>query len=129
MNGYDQSIADVLRSTIHDAQDLVRGEIALAKAELREEVARVRGGAIALSTAAVTALIAVVFLLTAVAWAIPVMMAWAAWTGFAIVGGVLLIAALALGMMGRRRLNGHRHMPHTLDTMKENMQWMRARTS
>ena len=93
------------------------------------DVARVRGGAIALSAAAVAALIAVVFLLTAVAWAIPVALAWPAWTGFAIVGGVLLLAAVALGLMGRGRLNGHRHMPHTVDTMKENMQWMRARTS
>ena len=38
MNGYDQTIPDLIRTTIHDAQDLVRGEIALAKAELRQEV-------------------------------------------------------------------------------------------
>jgi len=44
MNGHNDSIADVLRSTLHDAQDLVRGEIALAKAELRQEVGRIRTG-------------------------------------------------------------------------------------
>ncbi len=35
MSGYDQSITDLLRSTIQDAQDLVQNEIALAKAELK----------------------------------------------------------------------------------------------
>ena len=127
MNGYDQSIADVIRSTIHDAQDLVRGEIALAKAEMRQEVRRVGAGVAALAAAAVTALIAVTFLLTAVAWGIPVLFAWPVWTGFAIVGAIVLIAAAVLGMMGRKRFNGERHMPLTVDTMKENMQWTRAR--
>lgn len=129
MSGYDQSIADVIRSTIHDAQDLVRGEIALAKAELRDEVRRVGAGVAAFAAAGVAALIAVVFLLTALAWAIPAVMGWAAWTGFAIVGAIVLLAAAALAMVGRKRLNGERHMPLTVDTLKENMQWTRARTS
>jgi protein-S-isoprenylcysteine O-methyltransferase Ste14 len=129
MTGYENSIADVIRSTIYDAQELVRGEIALAKAEIREEVRRIGAGVAALAVAAVAALIAVIFLLTAVAWGIPAAFGWSAWTGFAIVGAVVLIAAAVLAMMGRKRLNGQRHLPLTIDTMKENMQWTRARTS
>ena len=127
MYGYDQSIADVIRRTVHDAQDLVRGEIALAKAELREEIRRIGAGAAALAAAAVAGLIAVVFLLTAVAWGIPVAFGWAAWTGFAMVGAIVLVAAVVLGMMGKKRLTAERHMPLTVDTMKENMRWTRAR--
>lgn len=129
MNGYDQSIVDVLRSTIANAQDLVRSEIALARVELHEEARRVGKGAAALSAAAIGGIIAVVFLLTAAAWAFPATLGWPAWSGFAIVGGVLLIIAAILGMVGRRRLNGQRHMPLTLDTMRENMRWMRAQRS
>ena len=55
MTGYDQSIADVIKGTLRDAQDLVRGEIALAKAELREEVNRVGRGVAALAAAGVRA--------------------------------------------------------------------------
>ena len=65
----DQSIADVLRSAIQDAQDLVRGEIALAKSELREEVRRVGAGVVLMAAAAVVGIIAAVFLLAALSWA------------------------------------------------------------
>jgi hypothetical protein len=126
MSGYDQSIVDVIRSTIHDAQDLVRGEIALAKAELRQEVRRIGTGAAMMAAAAIAAAIAVVFLLAAIAWGIAAGLQWPAWTGFAIVGGLVLVAALVLAMAGRRSFNGGRYMPLTTDTMRENMQWTRA---
>lgn len=129
MTGYENSIADVIRSTIHDAQELVRGEIALAKAELRDEVKRIGAGVAALAVAAAAALIAVIFLLTAAAWGISAAFNMPAWVGFAVVGAVVLIAAAVLAMMGRTRLNGQRHLPLTMDTLKENMQWTRARTS
>lgn len=129
MNGYDQSIADVLRTTVNDAQELVRSEIALAKAELRGEVRSIGAGAAAYAASAMAALIGLVFLLTAVAWAVPVIFEWPVWSGFALVGAVVLLAALGLMLVGKSRFNGQRHMPLTSDTMKENLQWMRARTS
>jgi hypothetical protein len=129
MNGYDNSIVDLLRSTIRDAQELVRGEIALARAELREEVRRVGSGAAMLVAAAVGALLALAFLMAAAALGIAAVLQWPTWTGFAIVGGVVALLAVVLGLKGRNQLNAERHMPRTVDTMKENLQWMRARTS
>lgn len=125
----DQSIADLLKGTAQDAQDLLRSEIALAKAELRAEMRTVGTGAAALAAAAVSGLVAVVFLLTALAWATPPLLGWPVWTGFAIVGLIVAVAAAGLAMIGRNKLNGQRHMPLTADTMKENLKWMRARTS
>ena len=52
MATYEPSIADVIRNAIRDAQDLVRSEVALAKAEVREEVRRVSVGAGLLAGAA-----------------------------------------------------------------------------
>jgi hypothetical protein len=126
---YDQSIAGAIRSTIADAQDLVRGEIALAKAELREEARRMAVGAAALGAAGVAAIVAVVFLLIAAAWALSSLFPASPWAGFAIVGGALLLIAVVLGMIGKRRFNGQRYLPLTQDTMKENMAWTRARKS
>ena len=129
MSGYENSIVDVIKSTVADAQDLVRGEIALAKAELRQEVSRVGAGVGMLAAAGVAALIGVIFLLTALAWGIPAAFGWPAWSGFAIVGVLVLAVAGALGMMGRSKLASEQRMPLTMETMKENMQWTRARTS
>jgi Flp pilus assembly protein TadB len=127
MAGYDQSIADLIKGTLHDAQDLVRGEIALAKAEMRQEVRKVGAGAAALAAAAVAALIAVVFLLTALAWGVTTALGWPAWSGFALVGGAVLLVALVLAMMGKKRFNGEQRMPLTTESMRETMQWTRAR--
>jgi Flp pilus assembly protein TadB len=129
MGGYEQSITDVIKSTIQDAQDLVRTEILLAKTELRQEVRRFGAGAAQLAAAAVAGLVAVMFLLGALAWAIPQLAGWPVWTGFAIVGAIMLIIAVVLAMMGKKQFNGERAMPLTLDTMKENMQWTRAQRS
>jgi protein-S-isoprenylcysteine O-methyltransferase Ste14 len=127
MTEYDQSIADVIRRTLNDAQDLVRGEIALAKSEMRQEVRRVGAGVATLAAAGVAALVGVIFLLMAVAWAIPAAAGWPVWTGFALAAGIVFVAAAVLAMAGKKRFNGDRHMPLTVDTMKENMEWTRAR--
>ena len=129
MAEYDQTLADVLKSTVRDAQDLIRGEIALAKTEFREEVRRIGVAVAALAAGAVAALIAVVFLLTALAWGLAAAFAWPAWTGFAVVSLLVAVAAVVLQVMGRSRLARERHMPLTDDTLKENMEWMRARTT
>lgn len=129
MNSHDQSIADVLRGAIRDAQDLVRSEIALAKMEMREEIQRARTAIVALALAAVAALITAVFLLTALAWAIAEVFGWPVWSGFGIVTVVTGIATVGLAYTAQRRLARERRMPLTVDTMKENMEWMRTRTS
>jgi uncharacterized membrane protein YqjE len=125
----DPSIPDLVKGALHDAQELVRSEIALAKAELQEEMRRLSMGAAALAGAGVAALLAAVFLLTTIAWAIAESLGWPVWAGFGIVTLVMLVAAGVLYMMGRRRMRAERHLPLTTDTMKENLKWMRARTS
>jgi uncharacterized membrane protein YqjE len=129
MKTSEESIAAALRAAVQDARELVRSEVALARAELRDEVRRVRAGATALVIAAVAALMALVFLLTTIAWAISEGLGWPAWTGFGIVTLAVGILAVALAYVGRKRLAGEPHMPLTVETLKENVQWMRARTS
>ena len=129
MADHDSSIAEVLKDAVRDAQDLVRGEIALAKAEAREEVSRLGVSAALLAGAAVAAVIALVLLMTTMAWAISEVSGWPVWVGFGSVTVLTFLIAAALGVVGRNRLTSARHMPRTVDTLKENVQWMRARTS
>lgn len=129
MADYDRSVVDLLKSAIQDAQDLVRSEVALAKAELREEGSRLGNGLVLLAVAAVAGLLGLAFLLTTAAWALATAFEWPVWIGFAIVTGLMLLLALVLGLAGRRKLTAERPMAKTVDTMKENSQWIRARTS
>jgi hypothetical protein len=129
METREPSIADVVKNAIRDAQDLVRSEIALARAEVRSEVRRVGMGAGLLAGAALAAIIAVIFLMTTIALAIASVAGWPVWTGFGIVTVLVAIAAAACGSIGKKRLTAARHMPRTRDTLKENIEWMRTRTS
>jgi uncharacterized membrane protein YqjE len=129
MANHDSSIADVIKDAVRDAQDLVRGEIALAKAEAREEVSRIGRGVALLAAGAVAALIAAMLLMMTVAWAISELALLPVWAGFGIATLVMLVIAGGLAYAGRTRMSADRHMPRTVDTLKENMEWMRARTS
>jgi uncharacterized membrane protein YqjE len=129
MPTYDASIGDLIKSALRDAQDLVRSEIALAKVEARAEASRLVRGAVLLGSAALAAVMGIVFLMTTVAWAISELAQWPVWSGFAIVTVVALVAGGVLAMVGRKRMRARRHMARTVDTLKENLEWMRARTS
>jgi Putative Actinobacterial Holin-X, holin superfamily III len=125
----DQSIVDLLKAALSDAQELIAREVALVKAEVRQEVSRVWVGVAAFAGAAVAAIVAVAMLAVTLAWAISEGIGWPVWTGFAIVTVLLMAAAAAMGYLGRRRFAAHQAMPLTVDTLKENAKWIRARTS
>jgi hypothetical protein len=79
--------------------------------------------------AAVATIVAVILLATTVAWGISEGLGWPAWGGFAIVTVLMMVIAAALAYVGRRRFSAQPAMPLTVDTLKENAKWIRARTS
>ena len=129
MPEYEQTILDVVKNAIRDGQDLVRGEIALAKSELRGELKRMAAGAGALAAAVIMAVVAIGFLFATIAWAIAYLAGWPMWAGLGIATLLALVIAVALAAVGRARLVAGRHLPLTVDTMKETAKWIRARTS
>jgi hypothetical protein len=128
MASYDESIPDLIRGTIHDGLGLVRDEIFLARTELRQEVARIKSGLITVVAAAVVGLLAVIMILGTIAWGAAYAFEWPPWAGFAIVALPLVVIAGVLALMGRTLLARDRYMPKSVDTLKENAQWIRART-
>ncbi len=129
MGVQEPGIMDLIRAALSDGQDLIRTEIALAKAELRQEVSRLEVGAVAFAGAAVAAIAGVMMLLMTIAWAIAEGFGWPAWAGFGIVTVLTVVLAIALAYVGKRRFAAQKPMPLTVDTIKENAKWMRARTS
>lgn len=125
----EPSIVELLRTAIRDAQDLVRKEVALAKAELREEGRRLASAIALLAGAAVMGVLALVFLLTTAALGLADALEWAPWAGYAVVTGLVLVIALVLALVGRSRIAAARPLPRTMETLKENSEWIRARTS
>jgi pilus assembly protein TadC len=115
-------MSTLLRGALDDVRELFREEVALARAELRVEVAKATAAAGGFGAAAAALGCAGVFLLTAIALGIATMFHWPAWTGFAIVGVVLAIAGAIIFMSARRRLREMRGLPRTVETVKETFQ-------
>ena len=128
MAAYEESIPDLIRGTIRDGIGIVRDEILLARTEMREEVLRIKSGLITVAAAVGVGVLAVIMLLDTIAWGASYAFDWPAWAGFAFVALPLMVIAAVLGMMSRSMLSRDRFMPKSVDTLKENAEWLRART-
>jgi hypothetical protein len=124
----EESIPDLIRGTIRDGIGIVRDEILLARTEMREEVVRVKSGLITVAAAIGVGMLAVIMLLDTLAWGAVYAFDWPAWAGFGIVALPLLVIAVVLAVMSRSMLSRERYMPKSVDTLKENAEWLRART-
>lgn len=118
----ETSMGTLLRRTLDDVRELFREEVALARAELRQEVSKATTAATAFGGAAVTGWFAGMFILTAVALGIAEGMNWPLWTGFGIVGVLLAIAGGVMLVVGRAWARDMRAMPHTTRTIQETVE-------
>ncbi|CAN5584400.1 hypothetical protein BH23ACI1_BH23ACI1_12670 [soil metagenome] len=117
-----ESIAGLLRGALDDARNLIREEMALARAELRHEASKVTAAGVQFGVAAVALWFAGMFLLVALALGIATLFVWPAWAGFAVVSVLLAVAGLVAFMSGRRAVRQVQPLPRTIDSIKENFQ-------
>jgi uncharacterized membrane protein YqjE len=103
----DQSPSDLARA-IQDvtqrAELLVREEVALAKAEMTDKIAKLIKGAIFGIVAGVFAVFALIYLVDALAWGINDILDvnTALWAGFLISGGLILVLGVIAGLIALR---------------------------
>ena len=122
----EPQLGDLFRQLAQDSATLVRQEMALAKAELRENVksvardtAKIAVGAV---LAAVGALVLVLFLVLLLGDALGKY-----WAGALIVGILLLAIGAFLAMGAMKRLKKDSITPdQTLQTLKEDKQWLQS---
>jgi hypothetical protein len=121
-NGHRASAGELVSDVATDMSTLFRQEIELAKAEMRQTAVRAGRGAGAVGAAAGVGACALLFLLLAVMFGLGAVMAlgWAA----LIVGCVLVLMAVGLGLFGAKAIKKvHAKPQHTVETLKEDMQW------
>ena len=124
-----ESIPSLIRSVLNDARELIREELALAKAELREEVSAARRVAIVFTSAALLALLGLVLLSVALGGAVADLFNLPTWAGLGIVSVIMTVAAFVLVNRGRAQLTNIRGLPKTQETLRENITWMQNKSS
>jgi uncharacterized membrane protein YqjE len=122
LNVHDQSLGDIVGRLASDFSRLMRAEIALAKAEAKEEVKDASKGVGMLAGAGYAGHLLTLFLSLALMFLLDVWMpiGWAA----LIVGVLWGIVAFVLQSSGRKNLKrATPPMEETVETLKEDAQW------
>ena len=125
-NGADHStVAALVSGIVADVQELVRQQIQMLRAEIKEDMDRSKSVAKCMAGAAVLLGIGGLFLLTGVPYMLhyyfsDTLPLWACWM---IVGGVLAVGGLIAFFAGQRILNTYNPLPDkTMNALQENVQ-------
>jgi hypothetical protein len=111
------SVGEVFSDVAADFSTLMRQEVELAKAELRQSATRASKGAGLLAGAGVSGHMVLLFASVGAWWAIgdAIGRGWSA----LIVAAVWLVIAAVLGLMGRREISAVPGVPQTTQTVKK----------
>jgi uncharacterized membrane protein YqjE len=119
-----RSVGELLGDLSQQTVGLVRGEIALAKAEIRQNINKMMNGAVSIAIGLVLALAALIILLEALVYGLATFMP--GWLAAVIVGGVIGLIGLAMAMSGRKRLDPKTLTPdRTAHTLRDDAQLAR----
>ncbi|WP_171166575.1 phage holin family protein [Streptomyces sp. I05A-00742] len=117
-DGADRSLGQLVATATAELSALVHDEIALAKAELREDAKRVGVGGGAIAAAGTLALFSLPVLSFAAAYGIHNLGLGLAWS-FLITGGAFLVVAALLGLLAVKKLKKISKPERTLASAKE----------
>ena len=118
-------LTSLVSGIVQDAQALLRQQLTLFQVEFKNDMRRTAAAPIPLVTGAVIALAA--FITLAIGAALLLSTLWPTlvlWGSFAIVGGALAVAALALVLWGKAKFDQFNPLPdQSVQGLKENVQW------
>jgi hypothetical protein len=122
-----RSMAEVVSDILQNIQAILRAELHLAKAEVRQEARHaVRAGLLLIAGAAM-GLSAWTFVLWTAVLGLATRMPY--WAATAIVGGALAVLCAVLISVGRARLRHVKATPErTAETLRDNLQWIKHST-
>jgi hypothetical protein len=123
----DRSVSDVFQDILRNLQEMVRSELRLAKVEIRGEVKLAVSSGVWIAAGGVAALSAWIFMLWSLAYALATRMSM--WAATLVVAFLMAAAAATLIMSGIRRAKHIHPTPQrTVESVKENLEWMKQPT-
>jgi uncharacterized membrane protein YqjE len=122
------SVPALIRGVLDDARELIRGEIALAKLEVREEVAAAKSAGIALGAGATLAIAGLTVLCVAIAAAVADLTGISAWIAFGVMAILLAAVAYFLISAGRTQLTAIEILPETRESLRETAAWLQSKS-
>ncbi|MGW7686458.1 phage holin family protein [Kribbella sp. NPDC054772] len=124
-NGDEPTVGQLVANVSKDLSSLVRGEVELAKTELKKTAVAAGTGAGMFAGAAFLALLAIVLLSIAAAYGLVAAGLDPA-IAFLIVAGVYLVVGAILVFIGRRALKSAKGPQRTIESSKESVEVLKA---
>ena len=117
-----ESLGNLVTGIVEDLQNIVRGEVQLAKTELKEDAGKIGKGAGMLAGGALVGLVGFIFLMLALTYLLNKSLE--LWISAGIVGLALAVIAAVLAMVGKGQLSAASLMPEqTIESVKEDQEW------
>lgn len=127
VNRQDRSLGDLLGDLSSETSNLVRQEVALAKTELMEKATQVGRDVGFLAAGGLIAYAGLLAVLAAIIIALANVMPW--WMAALVVGLTVIGIGYALVQKGLDALKHQDFAPRqTMETLKENAEWLRQQT-
>lgn len=123
--GSDQSLGELVAQAAKDVSQLIRGEMNLAKAELRVDVRRISVAVVLLGMAAFVGCLMLVLLCFAFAYGLMALGIWP-WASFLIVAGVCLALIGLAALIALLRVRGVTGLRTTRSTVQDTIKVLRG---
>lgn len=127
----DASMTSLVAGIVGDAQELLKQQLALFQAEIKDDLQKTKEAAISLAigagVAVVGGLLLCFMLVHLIDWAVPALggPALPLWVSFGLVGGAFTLVGGAFVYAGIRKFRSFNPLPdQSVDAMKENVQWI-----
>ena len=126
----EPTLAQLVSGLMSDARLLIQQELALAKYELYEEARKTKAAVIFLGAGIGIAAIGGLLLIFMSVHLLRELTEWPLWICYGIVGGVCAIGGIALVYKGKQQISQIELVPQqTVETMKENIRWLKKRAA
>lgn len=126
----EPSLASLVGGIINDARDLLLQEFTMAKLEVRDELRRSKEAAISFGVGIGVAAVGGILLILMLVHLLHMYTELPLWGCYGVVGGILVLLSLFFLYSGKRTTQEIDVIPpETVDTLKENAQWIKETTT
>jgi Putative Actinobacterial Holin-X, holin superfamily III len=126
----EPSVTALLGGIVNDVKDLLAQELALATLEVHDTLRQAKAAAVAMGLGIGVVAIGGMLLIFMLVQVLAAYTAIPLWGCYGLVGGVLVVLGGVLLAMGKRTAAAIDVVPQrTLETMKENVQWLTEQTT
>jgi hypothetical protein len=120
-----QSVTGLVSGIVNDAQELIKQQVALVRAEIKADFQRAVRAAVMLAIGSLAAVPAVILLCFMAVYLLHEPAGLPLWASFLIVGGVFAVLSGVLIGVGIQRFRSFNPLPdQSVEAFKENVRWM-----